>query len=342
MPVRLFLFSLFTALASSALAQQHFNILVYHHVAEDTPASTSVSPATFRQHLAFLRDNNHPVIALQDALDAVRSNQELPDGAVVITFDDAFENIYTNAFPLLQEFNAPFTIFAATDPIDQGFNDMLSWDQLREMQSWGATIANHSRDHGYLVRHSPRDNAWREQMAANIRHAQQRLEAELGDDIPRWFAYPYGEYSEGLKSILQNENYLGFAQHSGGVYGGSDFYALPRFAAAGVYARLETLATKLNSHPMPVDLASIPDMPTTNAQPSMTIRLDDTSDMGRSLNCFVDSNWQDATWLDEQQFQLSAPQPLAPGRHRFNCTASARSGDFFYWYSQPWLVLKDE
>lgn len=285
MLARLFICCLLTVLAAPALAQHHFNILVYHHVAEDTPASTSVSPATFREHLEYLRDNNHPVIAMQTALEAVRNNEELPDGAVVITFDDAFKNIYSNAFPLLQEFDAPFTIFAATDPIDQGFNDMLSWDQLREMQSWGATVANHSRDHDYMVRHNPRDNAWREQMAANIRHAQQRLEAELGDDIPRWFAYPYGEYSAGLKSILQNENYVGFAQHSGGVYSGSDFLALPRFAAAGNYARLETLSTKLNSQPMPIDLASIPDMPTTEAQPSMTVRVDDSSDMSRALNC---------------------------------------------------------
>ncbi|MFG1498497.1 polysaccharide deacetylase family protein [Saccharospirillum sp. HFRX-1] len=341
MPARLLLLCLLTLCAGPALAQSHFNILVYHHVAEDTPASTTVSPATFREHLQYLRDNNHPVIAMQTALDAVRNNEELPDGAVVITFDDAFRNIYSNAFPLLQEFDAPFTIFAATDPIDQGFNDMLSWDQLREMQDWGATIANHSRDHDYMVRHSPRDNAWRETMAKNIRHAQQRLEAELGDEIPRWFAYPYGEYSEGLKSILQNENFVGFAQHSGGVYSGSDFLALPRFAAAGNYARLETLSTKLNSHPMPIDLASIPDMPTTESQPSMTVRVDDTSDMSRALNCFVDSSWQDAQWIDDQQFSLSAPEPLSTGRHRFNCTAQARSGDFFYWYSQPWLVLED-
>lgn len=340
MLARLFICCLLTVLAAPALAQHHFNILVYHHVAEDTPASTTVSPATFREHLEYLRDNNHPVIAMQTALEAVRNNEELPDGAVVITFDDAFKNIYSNAFPLLQEFDAPFTIFAATDPIDQGFNDMLSWDQLREMQSWGATVANHSRDHDYMVRHNPRDNAWREQMAANIRHAQQRLEAELGDDIPRWFAYPYGEYSAGLKSILQNENYVGFAQHSGGVYRGSDFLALPRFAAAGNYARLETLSTKLNSQPMPIDLASIPDMPTTEPQPSMTLRIDDTSDMSRALNCFVDSSWQDAQWIDDQQFSLSAPEPLGPGRHRFNCTAQARSGNFFYWYSQPWLVLE--
>lgn len=341
MTLRSLVFVVLTIMAGPALAQAHFNILVYHHVAEDTPASTSVSPATFRQHLSFLRDEGYEIIDLQRALDAVRNDEALPAGAVVITFDDAYENIHRNAFPLLKEFNAPFTIFAATDPIDQGFNDMLSWDQLREMQDWGARIANHSRDHGYLVRETPRDNAWREAMAANIRHAQQRLEAELGDDIPRWFAYPYGEYSAGLKSILQNEGYVGFAQHSGGVYAGSDFFALPRFAAAGVYANLDTLSTKLASRPMPVDIASVPDMPTSDSQPSMTIRVSDISDMSRALNCFVDSAWQDAQWLDDQRFRLSASEPLGEGRHRFNCTAQARSGDFFYWYSQPWLVMPE-
>ncbi|WP_028671485.1 polysaccharide deacetylase family protein [Saccharospirillum impatiens] len=324
-------------------AADSVNILVYHHVANDTPASTTISPAGFREHLQLLRDNDFTVVSLTDAVAALRGDTsiELPEKAVAITFDDAYENIHTNAFPLLREFEAPFTVFAATDPIDQNFQNMMSWDQLRDLQDWGATVTNHSRDHDYMVRHSPLDDAWLQAMVDNVNHAQQRLTDELGADVPRWFAYPYGEYNETLKQALRDEGYVAFAQHSGGIRADSDWGALPRFAAAGVYANPETLITKLNSRPMPVNQTALPDMLTPETRPSVTVELTDPSDMGQALNCFVDSSWVDAEWLGEARFKVTAPEALSDGRHRFNCTSQARSGAFFYWFSQPWLVQTD-
>lgn len=321
-------------------ATHSVNILVYHHVANDTPASTTISPAGFREHLQLLRDNDVTVVPLADALAALRGDADvdLPEKAVAITFDDAYENIHTNAFPLLKEFDAPFTVFVATDPVDQNFQDMMSWDQLRDLQAWGATIANHSRDHDYMVRHSPLDDAWLEAMLDNLEYAQQRLTDELGNGVPRWFAYPYGEYNEALRQALLEEDYIAFAQHSGGMSADSDWGAVPRFAAAGVYANPETLITKINSKPMPVDRAALPDMLTANSRPGVTVELTDTADMGRSLNCFVNSAWVEAEWLDDSRFRVVAPEPLDDGRHRFNCTSQARSGAFFYWFSQPWLI----
>jgi peptidoglycan/xylan/chitin deacetylase (PgdA/CDA1 family) len=326
-----------------AKAGDSVNILVYHHVANGTPASTTISPEGFRGHLELLRDNGFTVVSLVDALATLQGSNpdDLPDKAVAITFDDAYENIHTNAFPMLREFDFPFTVFVATDPIDQGFQEMMNWDQLRDLQEWGATITNHSRDHDYMVRHSPLDEDWLEAMLDNVGHAQQRLTDELGDSVPRWFAYPYGEYNERLRDALVNEGYIAFAQHSGGMDASSDFGALPRFAAAGVYANPETLITKINSKPMPVNLDALPDMLTDNTKPSVTVELTDTSDMGRGLNCFVNGSWVDAQWEGDTRFTVTAEDALSDGRHRFNCTSQARSGDFFYWFSQPWLIQTD-
>jgi peptidoglycan/xylan/chitin deacetylase (PgdA/CDA1 family) len=324
-------------------ADNSVNILVYHHVANDTPPSTTISPSRFREHLELLRDNDFTVVDLADALAVLqgKSDVALPEKAVAITFDDAYGNIYSNAFPMLKEFDVPFTVFVATDPIDQNFREMMTGDQLRDLQDWGATISNHSRDHDYMIRHSPLDQAWLQAMIDNVNHAQQRLTDELGNSVPRWFAYPYGEYNETLKQALVDEGYTAFAQHSGGMNTNSDFGAIPRFAAAGVYANPETLITKLNSQPMPVNNNALPDMLTTDTRPSLTVELTDTSDISRSLNCFINSEWVEAEWLDDSRFRVTAPGALNDGRHRFNCTSQARSGQFFYWLSQPWLIQTD-
>lgn len=321
-----------------AMAGNHVNILVYHHVANDTPASTSIRPADFRSHLQLLQDEGFTVVDLREALAKLSTGAPLPDKAVAITFDDGFYNIYRNAWPLLREFGYPFAIFVATDSIDQAYGDMMSWDQLRELQDSGAIIANHSSDHGYLVRANTAAPGWLNAVVANIEFAQQRLEQELGSAVPRWFAYPYGEFNLRLAERLVELGYWGFAQHSGGLWAGSHPGAIPRFAAAGIYANPTTLLTKLNSHPLPVNENSLADMPTQEPRPLLNAELLSVTNISKTLNCFVDGRPTQPRWLSERVFQLQADMALASGRHRYNCTARAKAGNFYYWFSKPWLV----
>lgn len=332
----------FAVVSQAAIASDSFNILVYHHVSEETPASTSVSPDRFREHLQLIKDNGYQVVDLNEAITAIQNGLEVPDKAIAITFDDGFVDIYNEGWPLLKEFGYPFTIFVSTDAIDDGLKSMLSWDQIREMHQAGVTIANHTSDHDYLVRHRTYDQFWLSSVENNIVTAQSRLEQELGTTIPKWLAYPYGEFNRQLQDLLKQLGYLGFAQHSGGVWQGSDFLAIPRFAAAGIYANPVTLKTKLASKPMPVNIESLGDMVTDNTQPLLTAQITDMSDMSQVLNCFVDGSAESANWTSATEFQLQTSFELGKGRHRYNCTSRSKSGNFYYWLSKPWLVLEND
>lgn len=334
-----FLMVLIFAFLNLTAAQSHINILVYHHVDESTPASTSISPQKFEEHLELLKRNGFNVMRLDEALRNIQNGVALPDKAVALTFDDAYRNVYTNAFPLLKTYNFPFTVFVATDAVDHGRTDTATWEQLREMKNWGAVIANHSKDHDYFVRHRSLGTQWRASVQQNIEHAQQRLVAELGDDTPRWIAYPYGEYSKELQALIIDMGYIGFAQHSGGLNAESDFTAVPRFAAAGIYANPVTLLTKLNSRPMPIDHFQLADMRTTDSTPTLTAEITDSTDLNRNLNCFVNGTWQDFKWIEQNTFVVEAGGELSKGRHRVNCTSKSLTGDYFYWFSKPWLVV---
>lgn len=330
-----------SAILQSAFAADSFNILVYHHVSEETPASTSISPARFREHLQLIEDNGFQVVDLNEAITAVRNGDDLPEGAVAITFDDGFNDIYTEGWPLLQEFNYPFTVFVSTDAVDDGLRGMLSWDQIREMHANGVTIANHTSDHDYLVRKRNYDQYWLDSVKNNISNAQTRLQQELGTPPPKWLAYPYGEYNLQLQQLIEQMGYIGFAQHSGGVWQGSDFLAIPRFAAAGIYSNPETLRVKLMSKPMPVVTESVAGMVTYSRLPVLTATISDTSDMSTVLNCFVDGSAVEVSWLSDTEFQVQTSSELSVGRHRYNCTSRSKSGSFYYWLSKPWLVLNN-
>ena len=325
--------------ATQVRAGDSLNILVYHHVATDTPASTSVSPEQFAQHLDALIAGPFEVVNLAWALETIQAGQPLPDHAVAITFDDGYANIFDNALPLLYARNLPFTVFVTTDPIDRHFGDMMDWDMLRTLKTQGGTVANHSVDHDYFIRHASLDGEWLAKTYQNIETAQTRLEAELGD-VPRWFAYPYGEYNNRLKALLQKNGWIAFGQQSGGVAQFSDFQALPRFSAGGSYADWASLSVKLLSKPLPAAYTELPDpIPLLNP-PELRVRLLEPLPGDQLLNCFVNGTWQAAKTLNARNFSLQPRLPLPPGRSRYNCTYGLPDGSH-YWFSHQWLLPTD-
>ena len=106
----------------------HGVILVYHHVSTGTPPSTSISPEDFEKHLHYLKENNFNVIALNQMVETLKAGEQLPDKAVAITFDDGYISIYDTAFPMLQSYGFPFTLFLSTGPIDRQQQNFINWE----------------------------------------------------------------------------------------------------------------------------------------------------------------------------------------------------------------------
>ena len=61
---------LLTSIARESLAAENGVIILYHHVATNTPSSTSISPDDFRAHLEYLRDNQFNVIRLDSLIES--------------------------------------------------------------------------------------------------------------------------------------------------------------------------------------------------------------------------------------------------------------------------------
>lgn len=112
----------------------HAVILLYHHVSEDTPSSTSVSPSVFEAHLDYLEHHNYTVLPLVEIVSALRDGRPLPPRTVALTFDDGYESILTQAMPRITRRNWSFTVFISTDAIEQGYSGFMSWEDLRHIE----------------------------------------------------------------------------------------------------------------------------------------------------------------------------------------------------------------
>jgi biofilm PGA synthesis lipoprotein PgaB len=325
-------------------------ILVYHHVAAETPRSTSVTPERFSAHLDYLQRHDFTVSPLLDVLESIRAGEELAAKTVVLTFDDGYVSVLENAAPLLRERGWPFTVFVSSDYVDQGYGGYLTWDQLRQLAGDGATVGNHTRTHAHLVRHQTDESAaeWQQRVRGEITAAGQRIADELGDAAIPVLAYPYGEYDVSVKEVARDLSLFAVGQHSGAIGSQSDLLAAPRYPVATGYDELEDFELRVNSRALPAQLVGSERhlVGAEETQPALTLRLADGDYRAGELACYASNqglmNLSSAS-DNRQEIVIQPRQPLRAGRTKYNCTAPATSEPgIYYWYSFLCIKRNDD
>ncbi|MEC7209129.1 MAG: polysaccharide deacetylase family protein, partial [Pseudomonadota bacterium] len=141
--------------AKAAEKNDYATVIMYHRFGESRYPSTNVTIEQFESHLEFIRQGNYTVMPLIKIIEALKSGDEINDKTVAITIDDAYLSVYKEAWPRLQEYGYPFTIFIATDPVDNNLKNYMDWDQIRELQEGGVTIGSQTKSHPHMHRLSP-------------------------------------------------------------------------------------------------------------------------------------------------------------------------------------------
>ncbi|WP_372970669.1 polysaccharide deacetylase family protein [Marinobacter sp.] len=325
------------SLAGFALAAKaDLVVLQYHHVSDSTPPSTSTSVSLFEGQMEMIGELNIEVVPLEsgtrDALDGKLDDRK----QVAITFDDAYESVYSTAIPELEERGYPYTIFVNTDAI--GSNGYMTWEQLEKVRDRsGVTIANHSEDHGHLARRPDESrNDWTQRVENSLDTAQETLADRLGIDVPM-FAYPYGEFDEALERKIKERDWLGYGQQSGAIGATSGDTRLPRFPMANAYGQLNSLKDKLRSKALPVDASELPDGVIDENPPTLSFTVPDSISVDR-LTCFASGQGRVDFEVSGDELTLKAPESFDSRRFRYNCTHPASDGSY-YWLSQQWLDL---
>lgn len=97
-----------------------FSVAMYHYVRdlENTryPAIKGLDVRLFREQLAYFKKHYHFITAAQ-LIDTYENRTELPPKSLLLTFDDAYIDHYTCAFPLLDEYKAQGLFFVPVKAI---------------------------------------------------------------------------------------------------------------------------------------------------------------------------------------------------------------------------------
>ena len=235
----------FTTAFANDTTENQFITLCYHDVKPtispgDGLQTSVITTSELISQFSWLSENGYTPISLDDVIEAQRINRRLPDKAVLLTFDDGYQNIYTQVYPLLKLFNYPAVIglvgawLEESGSVQYGEQQVprdtfLSWPQIKEMQQSGfVEFASHSYDLHRGIQANPQGN----QLPAAVIRAydntyedgatyMQRIRKDLQTNIeliekqtgvrPRATIWPYGEYNHlTLEIARQTGNVINF------------------------------------------------------------------------------------------------------------------------------------
>jgi peptidoglycan/xylan/chitin deacetylase (PgdA/CDA1 family) len=206
-------------------------LLTYHSI-DDCRSVLSTSPGTFRRQLQFLASQCFHNIRLSEVVQLLHDRLPLPPKRVCLTFDDGYQNVYSEAFPLLQEYGFTATVFLVARycgrdndwPGNLEYLDrtqLLSWDHVKEMSNFGIDFGAHTLTHPDLTCIAPR------LAEQEIVQSKQEIEDKTGQPLTL-FAYPYGRYNSHIREVVRGQFLGACTTRLGNVRSCADPYRLRR------------------------------------------------------------------------------------------------------------------
>lgn len=170
-------------------------VLMFHHVT-DKP--------TVKKSLLMKTNNFLSAIDSFNCYADLRSTvEEYREKRIAITFDDALLDVYTVAYRELSQRNIPFTVFVATDLLNQ--EGYVSTKELLEMsQNPLVNIGSH------CVSHTPLRGKLLREQEKEMFDSKFALEDLLDREIKE-IAFPFGQYDKNTITLLHKTKHYDYA-----------------------------------------------------------------------------------------------------------------------------------
>lgn len=221
-------------------AGEPFTVFSYHDVRDTVPLNgrtLTIGSDELVAQFSWLKSHGYQPVSLSDLLAARDGRRALPEKAVLLSFDDGYQSMYSRVFPLLKLYNYPAVLALVSGWMeakpgtvitydDEEFKreQLLDWEQVREMEKSGLVeVISHSHQlHGGIgvnpqgnVQAAPAarlydpvnkryetDEQYHRRISDDLKRSIQILEQRLGRK-PRALAWPYGSYTRDAAAIAE-------------------------------------------------------------------------------------------------------------------------------------------
>ena len=294
---------------------------MYHRFEENKYPSTNIKMDVFKEHMKIIKKNNFEFInpkEFNNEFNRVKRNKK-----ILLTIDDAFSSFYENAWPYIKQNKIPFILFVSTEPV--GKNGYMKWEEIIEVAKEDfAFIGNHSHSHDYLVDYDF------SKFTYDIDKSIKIFKDNIGYN-PKFFSYPFGEYSLEQKKYISKKFDYAFGQNSGVIDLNKDKYELPRFPINEKYGDLKRFEFLVKLLPLQYKSVKPEEKFLTklNNPPKMSINFFENQKNINLINCFSNEggSWNDTKiQLDKNRLIINFSEKFNFRRGRINCSLNDTEG----------------
>jgi len=210
----------------SPFKRHYIPIIGLHSIEDHIGAPIELYTSHFEHLCETLRKYGYETITFTDLLNYLDYGKTLPERSVIITSDDGFQDIYTNAFPILKKYDYKMTVFLVTGcignseadrqinkfAIDRGYpvRPILIWPEIIEMNEYGCEFLSHTVNNVRMGLVSD------EEFLYELTQSKKDIESHLGNEV-LFFAWPYDNHSDSMLHLLSQAGYRGAVRYWGGI-----------------------------------------------------------------------------------------------------------------------------
>lgn len=215
-------------------------VIMYHRIIKENDKKgvhgIYVLDEVFDKQMKYLKENGYKTITFEDIKNGEWRNRFNRENKwIMLTFDDGYKDNYEIAFPILKKYGFKGTIYLLGELTYNRWDAeklenpeekfvLMEDNEIMEMQEYGIEFGGHTLTHPMLAKLDLQE-ARRE-----IFESRDRLNKKLGREM-NCFAYPYGNLSEDVKSIVKEAGYkFAVATDSGDISFSEDLFQIRRIA----------------------------------------------------------------------------------------------------------------
>lgn len=214
-------------------------ILMYHYIRiadenDELGKNLSVTPANFEDQLKWLKENNYETLKISNLADPEKKvlSKIIGEGKnpIVLTFDDGYEDAYTNALPIMQKYGFVGVFYIIRNSV--GKPEYMNQTQIAKMAEAGMEIGSHTLSHPNLT-------------SLDADAAQKQIVDSK--ETASAFCYPAGKFNDTVVDLVKNAGYTTATTTQSGVANqDSNLFELPRIRMQDFSGT--TLGKKLNGN----------------------------------------------------------------------------------------------
>ncbi len=246
---------------------------MYHDVIPERTRTSQwfdCSVKEFTEQMEMLQAQGAVPISIQDLHDHLTSGKEVPETAVVLTFDDNYQGFYDNAWPILKQYGFPAAVFVHTGFVGKqdGEHPKMTYETLKELVKDPLfTVGSHTITHpDDLSKLDPFEQE------KELRDSKEELERELGVKVD-YLAYPNGKNDQTTQELTKSVGYkMAFSIENGLAEESPSLFCVNRYVHTRIEKALEDRTKALTGGALGIFQAPMSTAP-------ITLRIEEIEDV---------------------------------------------------------------